>query len=40
MINFDNLIALLEEEKMFLNDNDILFIYLIIMEIINSKENS
>ncbi|ASN70314.1 hypothetical protein 10S9_60 [uncultured Caudovirales phage] len=40
MINFDNLIALLEEEKMFLNDNDILFIYLIIMEIINSKENN
>ncbi len=40
MINFDNLIALLEEEKMFLNDNDMLFIYLIIMEIINSKENN
>ncbi len=40
MINFDNLITLLEEEKIFLNNNDILYIYLIIMEIINSKENN
>jgi hypothetical protein len=39
MINFDNLITLLEEEKNILNDNDILYIYLIIMEIINRENN-